>query len=444
MLGKLPRLESANVVRHLLAGCVQCQVFTNQSWARMEHALSRVVPCEQADEETSSSIRYESTLARVLTLAEEKSRLLADERMAAPFLCAELLSHPSKRQVTLVLNSRRFQTWSVCEMVLDESFERRFDDPRKGLGLAKVALELASTLDTEKYGAAPVEDLKARAWAFAGNSQRILSELRTAEDSFKKAYLCLRKGTGDPLERALCTRLHAQVALDKRQLDTAIRRFDAALLVYRGLGEESLGAQVLLSKAKAKAVAGETETSLALLDQALVAFKKLGETRLIALTRQNRARCLTDLGRHAEALAELAGIEPLYQQLGALSTARLNWSRGRILREMKELSEAEKVFLDVLTELVEQDIAYDAALVSLDLAMVYAAQGRVTEMRQLAQEMLPIFESRDVHREAMAALIIFRQAAEAERATLGLVREVAAFLEKAQTNRKLRFRSSGQ
>ena len=53
--------------------------------------------------------------------------------------------------------------------------------------------------------------------------------------------------------------------------------------------------------------------------------------------------------------------------------------------------------------------------------------------------MLPIFESRDVHRGALAALILFRQAAEAERVTLALVREISAYLEKARHNPKLKF-----
>jgi hypothetical protein len=53
--------------------------------------------------------------------------------------------------------------------------------------------------------------------------------------------------------------------------------------------------------------------------------------------------------------------------------------------------------------------------------------------------MLPIFRSLEVHREAMAALIVFQQAAEEERATLGLVEEIAAYLRRAARDPGLPF-----
>ena len=49
-------------------------------------------------------------------------------------------------------------------------------------------------------------------------------------------------------------------------------------------------------------------------------------------------------------------------------------------------------------------------------------------------------ESRQLHDDAMAALLLFRQAVETERATLGLVEEVRTYLEKSQSDPKLRFR----
>ena len=61
------------------------------------------------------------------------------------------------------------------------------------------------------------------------------------------------------------------------------------------------------------------------------------------------------------------------------------------------------------------DAAYDTALVSLDLASLYAEQGRMAELKRIAEEMVPFFSSRQIHREALAALDYWRQAVEAER-----------------------------
>ena len=51
-----------------------------------------------------------------------------------------------------------------------------------------------------------------------------------------------------------------------------------------------------------------------------------------------------------------------------------------------------------------EQIAYDAALASLEVAVLYLEAGRTGEVRTLAEEMLWIFKAQGVHREALAAL----------------------------------------
>jgi len=48
---------------------------------------------------------------------------------------------------------------------------------------------------------------------------------------------------------------------------------------------------------------------------------------------------------------------------------------------------------------------------------------------------MPAFESREVHREAMAALIMFQNACEEERLTVELARHLAAFLQRERKAR---------
>ncbi|PYQ56678.1 MAG: hypothetical protein DMF53_24835, partial [Acidobacteria bacterium] len=59
---------------------------------------------------------------------------------------------------------------------------------------------------------------------------------------------------------------------------------------------------------------------------------------------------------------------------------------------------------------------------------------------RLAAELIPVFQAREVHREALAALIVFQQAAELEQLTAGLIEEIAAYLRQARGNPQLRFR----
>ena len=68
---------------------------------------------------------------------------------------------------------------------------------------------------------------------------------------------------------------------------------------------------------------------------------------------------------------------------------------------------------------------------SLELAALYAEQGRAADQRRLAEEMVPLFAARDVHPEARAALTLYCDAARAETASAALIREVAGRVDHA-------------
>jgi len=81
-------------------------------------------------------------------------------------------------------------------------------------------------------------------------------------------------------------------------------------------------------------------------------------------------------------------------------------------------------------------------MVALDLGLAYVKQGSVRELKTLAEEMYAVFESQDIHREALAALLLFQQAAREERLTVERVEGFIRYLRKARMNPKLRFRES--
>jgi hypothetical protein len=153
---------------------------------------------------------------------------------------------------------------------------------------------------------------------------------------------------------------------------------------------------------------------------------------------------LLDDGKPREAFALLFHTRPLYLKMGdRLNLLRLRWLEGRVAQGLHRLEQAEAAFREVRDAFVDLGIEYDAALVSLDLAAVYVQQGRAVETRRLALEMLAFFESRQIHREAMAAFLVFCNAAKLEQAGLGLVQEVAAFLKQARHTHDLRFMPPG-
>jgi hypothetical protein len=112
---------------------------------------------------------------------------------------------------------------------------------------------------------------------------------------------------------------------------------------------------------------------------------------------------------------------------------------GKIAAGFGHLARAEEAFLAVRQGFLEEGNGYDTSMVSLDLALVYAKQGRAGELKQL-EEMYSVFESQEIHREALAALLLFQQAAREEQLTVERVEGFIRYFKKARTNPGLRFR----
>ena len=96
---------------------------------------------------------------------------------------------------------------------------------------------------------------------------------------------------------------------------------------------------------------------------------------------------------------------------------------------------AEKAFLEARDGFIAEGIGYDAAMVTVeDLALLYLREGRTADVKRLAEEILPIFQSQDVHREAVAALRLFQEAARQEQLTIQAVRDYVRYLRKARAD----------
>ena len=137
----------------------------------------------------------------------------------------------------------------------------------------------------------------------------------------------------------------------------------------------------------------------------------------------------------------LALDEGLYREFPeAWTQLRLSWLQGKIAAGLGRSEEAERIFLEVRDGFLAQGIGYDAAMVSIeDLALLYVREGRVADVKRLAEEIFPIFQAQDVHREAVAALMLFQEAARQEQLTVQSVREYARYLQEARTDPSLRF-----
>jgi tetratricopeptide (TPR) repeat protein len=360
------------------------------------------------------------------------------ERMEAVGLLTELLEHPDGRRQWIVRNHPRFQTWGLFELLLKRSHELNFQDPAAGEGLALLALEITEQL--EGFGEERLEDFRARSWASVANARRVRSDLRGSEEAFAIAFSHLSRGAGEPMERAVLLDLKASLLRAQRRFPEAIRLLNRAIRIFRQLGESHRAGRSLINMSIVHRYAGEPGKAIPLLYQALELIDASREPRLLLVAWNNLVDDLADGEQFMEAQKLLTKARPLYRQFPhPWFQNRRRWVEGRIARGLGQHQDAEALLLRARDGFLAEDAAYDTALVSLELAALYARQDRTAEVKRIAEEMMPIFSSRQIHREALAALAFWKQAVDAERAGAELVNGVAAFLKRARHDPELRF-----
>ncbi len=362
------------------------------------------------------------------------------ERAEAPGLFSELLEHSLEKRPLLVRNSSRFHTWALGELLLQHSEEQNFHDAPLGESLALLALDLLECLDPVCYGAEALEGLRARSWAYVASSRRVKADLRGAEEAFALAYAALKRGTQEPMDRAVLLDLQASLLRAQRRFDKALSRLRRAATIFLELGEKHQAGRVLISMSIVHHEAGEIEKAIPVLYEAAKLIDPVREPRLLLIAWHNLIDDLTEIGQFMEAQKLLVRTKALYQQFpqSRFRNSR-QWVEGKIARGLGQREQAEMYLLSARDGLLRESAAYDVALVSLDLASLYAEQGRMNELKRIAAEMLPIFSSLQIHREALAALAFWRRAVEAEKAGLEVVTGVASFLKRARHNPDLRF-----
>jgi tetratricopeptide (TPR) repeat protein len=365
---------------------------------------------------------------------------LQKERDDAPGFFVELLEQPSEARDLLLRDSPRFQTWGVFELLVERSLEACIQDPAFGEHLGLLALRLSDHLDSRRYGAERIADLRARTWAFVGNARRIRFDFQGAEDALAQAYQQLKKGTGDGLERAIFLDLKASLRRDQRRFDEALRLLRRAVDLFLGHGEQHRAGRSLVKMATVHHHAGDPAAGIPLLHRSLSLIDPEREPRLLLCACHNLVDYTTGLGHFMEAQRLYLDARPLYRSFNEPWVQnRRKWVRGKIAKGLGQPRRAETQLLAARDGFLAEGIPYDTALVSLELALLYAEQGRTEDLKRLAAEMVPIFASRHIHREALAALTFFRQAVEAERAGAELVAKVAAYLRRAEGDPGLQF-----
>jgi hypothetical protein len=216
---------------------------------------------------------------------------------------------------------------------------------------------------------------------------------------------------------------------EESRYDEAIADFENATGLYRRVGEMERAGRAAISLGIAYRRTGDVGRAIrsTLEGGRLVARSR--DPNLLLLAVHNLVFYLNDAdyGEHAAYL--LDRVRALCQESGgSLHLLRLRWLEGKIAAGLGKHVEARAALNAVRREYLSRGMPYDAAVVALELAALYAEAGWTSEVEKLAEEMYPVFISRDLPREASAALLLFVDAVNRRAATAEWIRKLAADL----------------
>ncbi len=326
----------------------------------------------------------------------------------------------------LVEQGPELQTWAFAERLCEESAREAPKGAVAALDLAQLAVEVAQLVPGgERWRLR----LQGYARAFLGNARRVAGDLVAAAAEFTAAWNLWRSGAdvGDiGLEEWRLLDLEASLRRDTRQFQPAFDLLDRAAAI----APPGATARILLNRAYTLELSGDATAAIAALHDAAPHIAADDDPRLTWVLEFNLGVSRCHLGHYAEVEAQLPRLRQQALELGnAHDQMQVVWLTGRVAAGRGRQAEACAAFEEVKKQSEDEGQAFGAAIVSLELALIYLDQGRTAEVRHLAASMVWILTSRRVDREALAALRLFCDAAKRDAATLDQARRALDLLQ---------------
>ncbi len=403
---------------------------TEEEKAEIADALLRVG--RQVREGLIEAARHSRT---VRSSSEEKPDLqaLAYDRQRAAELFRRLDGLPEGLRLAVVEVAEECQSWALCERVCEASVREASRDVEQAAAWAHLAQQIAERVP----GFGEWRNcLRGYAAAHVANVLRISGDLRSAETAFEGAKRLWQAGS-DPanlLDPGRLLHLEGALRRDQRRLPEAVALLDEAAAVGR------TPERALLQKGYTLEVMGEYERAVETLLRAAPLVIQQGDSRLESILSGNLALNYCHLGRFEEAALLANRVRAAALESGdEIEALRMTWVQGRIAAGLARNEEARSLLAQARRGFAARRMEYDVALALLEESALLLDEGRAAEVKLLARELAVLFEGKGVHREALAALRLFQEAAEQEQATAELARRVLGYLFRARHDSDLRF-----
>lgn len=367
--------------------------------------------------------RFVGVLDRAQKTAADWSKTVRREQRRARADLRELMRLPREERAERIERARsRFRSRALADLLVEESRRVVREDPAEAQSLAAL-VEVVLLWTPGALAADWARDLVLRSRAWEANAIRVAGELRAADRRFAELRARLaREVVGSEALHAEISSLEASLRIDQGQAREARRLLAQAAELYQNAGDSQALGRTLMKWALVERRQDDLEAAVTVQRRALDLLDATADPRLYLQAVSNLAFYLLGLERMDEVQALLAGHQAGLEEHALWGTPRTQILRGRLALAHDDAATAEGLFLAARGGFLEVGDAVRAAVVSLDLALLYLAHGKTAELRRLARSMGQVFESEDLHEEAMATVVLFQQAVAAESLTVEALR----------------------
>lgn len=347
---------------------------------------------------------------------------------------------PTRRAFALERARASSQNPALIDALIAEARRALGNDPYDALAWLELVTCVIHRLITAGFPEPLLGPGRLRLAAHRANAYRVAGDLPEADRRFLalSTHPYRRELARLEIEAELLS-LEASLRIDLRQFERAEDLLLTAADLYGRVGDRVGMARVLMQRGSVASYTGCVARAAACDRQAAELLDPTQDGALYLMCRKNLADTLIELDRPAEAAALLASARELLDQAEEPLRLRWHWVEARIARAEHRHDAAERLLLEVCEGFLAHHRPYDAALATLDLTEIDLARGDWKRVRRRAAMLAPIFEARGVHREAQAALILFQQAANAERLTTEFLGRLRRYLHFAPRDPRLRF-----
>jgi tetratricopeptide (TPR) repeat protein len=312
-------------------------------------------------------------------------------------LLRELISTSSDQRVS-VLGDPRFRDPKLLERLLQLSQEEQFRHPVQAEELALLAARLSGFLGEEMQKSPAALP---RALCLGANARRLANDVLAADALLAHACPFLETLA----EKAFYSRVAALIRWQEGRLEEsqALLQHAARLYLARGSRGEAGACKSFLGMLLYEE--GGLGDPLSALQSGWIEMPHDATPLLALRTGLTLANCLADRLQVERAQWLLKEVWPLYSQLSDdQELLHAFWLEGRVLAKFGRRDEALSMLESVRLRFLTGATPAEAALVSMDLVPLLAAEGRPEHIQQLATDLLTALGPMDLAEKLISSL----------------------------------------